>query len=504
MAVSGQLELRGIGKRFGGVQALSGIDLTIEQGSIHGLVGENGAGKSTLGKIIAGVHRPDDGELRLDGQRVDYRSPRNALRDGVTVITQEGALVPHRSVLENIFLGIESGSAGIVNRRATRRRYNRLLEQVQLDLPAGALVRSLSLSDRKKVELLRAVARNAQMLVMDEPTAASTTEEAGQLFRIVRALHEGGTTVVYVSHLLAEVLDLADTVTVLRDGKVVRTSPSAEETPERLVAAMLGRTIELTFPEKQEPAADAPVVLSVHDLRRPPAVQGVSFEIHAGEILGLAGLIGSGRSELARAVFGADRRERGELKLLDRALRLRSPRDAIAHGVVMLPEDRKLQGLLMKRSVADNVALPYFRALSRAGIVSERRMRRTTRSLMERVDVRAAGPLARVSTLSGGNQQKVLFARWLYRPPQVFIADEPTRGVDVGAKRAIYELIHSLAADGMAVLLISSEYEEVLGLAHRVLVMREGRFVAELVGESMNEDALLNAAFGTLENGSER
>jgi rhamnose transport system ATP-binding protein len=333
-------------------------------------------------------------------------------------------------------------------------------------------------------------------VVMDEPTAASTTDEAEQLFHIVRSLHERGTTVVYVSHSLAEVLELSETVTVLRDGRIVGTRPAAEETPERLVAAMLGRTIELTFPEKTAPPADAPIVLSVRDLRRPPAVNGVSFDVRASEILGLAGL--SGRSELARAIFGADRRERGELKLAGRPLRSRSPRDAIANGVVLLPEDRKAHGLLMKRSVADNIALPYLRALSRAGIVSERRTRRTARQLMERVDVRAAGPLARVSTLSGGNQQKVLFARWLYRPPRVFIADEPTRGVDVGAKRAIYELIQSLAAEGMAVLLISSEYEEVLGLAHRVLVMREGRLVAELTGESMTEDALLNAAFGQL------
>jgi ribose transport system ATP-binding protein len=500
--VSARLELRGVSKRFGGVQALSGIDLTIEPGSIHALVGENGAGKSTLGKIIAGVHRPDDGELLFDGERVDYRSPRSALRNGVTLITQEGALVPHRSVAENVFLGIEQGHAGLVNRRATQRRYRRLLEQAQLDIPAGALVRSLSLSDRRKVEVLRAVARNARVVVMDEPTSASTTEEAERLFRIVRGLHERGTTVVYVSHFLAEVLELADTVTVLRDGKVIRTAPAADETPGRLVAAMLGRAIELTFPEKTAPPADAPVVLSVRDLRRPPAVNGVSFEIRAGEILGLAGLIGSGRSELARALFGADRRERGELELQDRPARLRSPRDAIAGGVVLLPEDRKAQGLLMKRSVADNVALPYFGALSRAGIVSERKTRRVARALMDSVDVRASGPHARISTLSGGNQQKVLFARWLYRRPRVFIADEPTRGVDVGAKRAIYELIHSLAAEGMAVLLISSEYEEVLGLAHRVLVMRAGRVTAELTGASMNEDALLKAAFGQVEAAS--
>ena len=495
--MTARLELQGIGKRFGGVQALSGIDLTIEPGTIHALVGENGAGKSTLGKVVAGVHRPDEGEIRVDGERVDYRSPRSALRRGVTVITQEGALVPHRSVLENVFLGIESTAAGFVQRRSIRRRYSHLLEEVQIDLPPAVLVSTLSLSDRKKVEVLRAVARGAQVVVMDEPTAASTTEEAEQLFGIVRLLHGRGTTVIYVSHFLAEVLKLSDTVTVLRDGKIVRTAASTDESPESLVSAMLGRTIELTFPEKTEPEPDAPIMLSVRNLRRPPAVTDVSFDIRAGEILGLAGLIGSGRSELARAVFGADRRERGDVQLLGEPLRLRRPRNAISNGLVLLPEDRKQQGLLMKRSIADNITLPYMHALSRVGFVSERRTRRFAQISMARVDVRATGPRARVSTLSGGNQQKVLFARWLFHPPRVFIADEPTRGVDVGAKRAIYELITSLAAGGAAVLLISSEYEEVLGLAHRVLVMREGRFVAELAGEKMTEDALLHAAFGT-------
>ncbi len=500
--MTARIELHGIGKRFGGVRALRGVDLTVEPGSIHALVGENGAGKSTLGKIIAGVHRPDEGELRFAGRRVDYRTPRSALRDGVTIITQEGALVPHRSVIENIFLGIESGSAGLVRGRAMRRRFSLLLDQVELDLPANSLVRDLSLSDRKKVEVLRALAREARVVVMDEPAAASTPDEAGRLFRIVRGLHERGSTVVYVSHSLGEVLALADTVTVLRDGRIVRSSPSRDETPERLVAAMLGRTVELTFPPKHPPGPDAPVVLSVRDLRRPPAVNGVSFEVRAGEILGLAGLIGSGRTELARAIFGADRRDRGELELLGRAQRLRSPREAIARGIVLLPEDRKAQGLLMRRSVADNVLLPHLRMLSRGGLIAERKTRRTARSLMGRVDVRALGPSTRVSTLSGGNQQKVLFARWLFRPPTVFIADEPTRGVDVGAKLAIYDLIHSLAADGMAVLLISSEHEEVLGLAHRALVMREGSVVAELAGESMTEDAVLSAAFGTAAKGA--
>jgi ABC-type sugar transport system ATPase subunit len=497
--LSAQLELRGVSKRFGGVTALNEVDLTIAPGSIHALVGENGAGKSTLGRIVAGVHRPDEGEVRLEGQRVDYRSPRKALHLGVTLITQEGELLLHRSVIENVFLGIESGSAGLVNTREMRRRFTTLLERVQLDLPARAQVGSLSLSDQKKVELVRAVARNARVIVMDEPTAAATPHEAEQVFNIVRGLQRLGTTIVYVSHFLNEVLALADTVTVLRDGRIIRTAPAAEETADRLVAAMLGRSMDLNFPEKNELAADAPVVLSVRDVRRPPAVNGVSLDVRAGEILGLAGLIGSGRSELARAIFGADRREHGELELQQRRLRVRSPRDAIAAGVVLLPEDRKAQGLMMRQSVADNIALPYFRSLSRAGVVSNRRTRSEARSLMQRVDVRAASPLARINTLSGGNQQKALFARWMHKQPQVFIADEPTRGVDVGAKRAIYELIRSLAAEGAAVLLISSEHEEVLGLSHRVLVMREGRIVTELSGDSMTEDALLKAAFGQVE-----
>lgn len=495
-APDAQLELRGISKRFGGVTALNEIDLTIAAGSIHALVGENGAGKSTLGRIIAGVHRPDEGELRFEGQRVDIRSPRSALRLGVTLITQEGEVMAHRSVAENVFLGIESRSVGLVNKRDMRKRFAELLERVQLDLPARAQVGSLSLSDQKKVELLRAVARNARVIVMDEPTAAATPHEAEQVFSVVRGLQRLGTTIVYVSHFLKEVLALADTVTVLRDGRLIRTAPAADEDPDRLVSAMLGRAMELNFPEKEPPAADAPVVLSVRDVHRPPAVNGVSFEVREGEILGLAGLIGSGRSELARAIFGADRRQLGHLELRQRRLRVRSPRDAIKAGVVLLPEDRKAQGLLLRQSVADNIALPYFASLSRAGVVSERRTRSAARSLMQRVDVRAAGPLARISTLSGGNQQKALFARWLHKQPQVFIADEPTRGVDVGAKRAIYELLRSLAAEGAAVLLISSEHEEVLGLAHRVLVMREGRIAAELTGDSMTEDALLKAAFG--------
>jgi ABC-type sugar transport system ATPase subunit len=489
------VELRDVGKTFGGVQALEGIDLAIERGAIHGLVGENGAGKSTLGKIVAGVYRPDEGELWVDGHRADYRSPREALLDRITIIAQEPTLVPHRSVLENVFLGIEDGRAGVVDARALRRRFAALVEEAQLELLPNALARTLRVADQQKVEVLRAIARQAKLVVMDEPTSALTADESERLFEVVRRLRERGTTIIYVSHFLEEVLALADMVTVLRDGRLVRTSPVADETPDRLVSAMLGRTLDLAFPDKSQPPGDARVVLAVRNLSREGAVDDVSFEIRAGEILGLAGLIGSGRSEVARAIFGADRRSGGTIELNGKPVRLRTPREAIREGVVMLPEDRKSQGLLMLRSISDNMTLPHLDDVTHYGVLADRRERSAVSKLMSRVDVRAAGASAKVLTLSGGNQQKVLFAKWLFRPPRVFIADEPTRGVDVGAKRAIYQLIRSLAEEGMAVLLISSEHEEVLGLAHRVLVMRAGRIVAELEGDAMNEESLLRAAF---------
>jgi len=491
------VEARGVTKWFGGVQALAHVDLVIRRRTIHGLVGENGAGKSTLGKIIAGALRPDAGELWVNRRRATYHSPRDALADGITLIAQEPTLVPHRSVLENVFLGIEDARLGIVDTRTMRRRYRDLVAEVHLDLPADALTRTLRVADRQKVEILRAIARGAEMIIMDEPTSALTTDEAQRLFGIIRRLRERGTTIVFISHFLEDVLALVDTVTVLRDGRVVRTSPAAEETPERLVIGMIGRTVERAFPQKVFPPPDAPMVLSVRNLSRSGAFENVSFEIRAGEILGLAGLIGSGRTEVARAVFGADRRDTGEIRIDGTLVRIRSPRDALRAGIVMLPEDRKGQGLVLMRSIAENVTLPHLETVSHYGVVATGRERRGTLDLMASLDVRAKGPGAQINTLSGGNQQKVLFAKWLFRRPRVLIADEATRGVDVGTKRAINELLHRLAAEGMAVLLISSEHEEVLGLAHRILVLRGGRIVASFDGHTMSGDAVLHAAFAT-------
>jgi simple sugar transport system ATP-binding protein/ribose transport system ATP-binding protein len=496
-------ELRGVSKRFAGVQALTDVDLAIQPGTIHALVGENGAGKSTLGKILAGIYRPDDGDLAVNGRRVEYRSARDALADGITIITQEPTLVPYRSVVENVFLGVESNLAGVVERRALIRRYRQLVTSTGIELPGERLAGTLRVAEQQKVEILRAITRDARFIVMDEPTSALTTDEAERLFELIRRLRDGGRTIVYVSHFLAEVLQLAETVTVLRDGRVVRTSSAQHETPESLVTAMLGRRLGLAFPDKEPPPADAPVVLSVRNLSRPPYVQDVSFDIRAGEIVGLAGLIGSGRTEVARAIFAADRGVTGTVEVAGKRVDARTPRDAIAHGIVMLPEDRKSQGLLMLRSVVENITLPHLEDVSTGGVLEARSESRRAGDLATSLDVRTRSIRSRVNTLSGGNQQKVLFAKWLFRRPRVFIADEPTRGVDVGAKRAIYELLRSLAAEGLGILMISSEHEEVLGLAHRVLVMRGGQIVGEFDQETMSEDAVLRAAFATHESGEE-
>lgn len=490
------IELAGVGKRFGGVQALADVSVAIARGSIHGFVGENGAGKSTLNKIIAGVHRPDAGRLLVDGREASYRAPHEALRDGITIIAQELALVPRRSVIENVFLGVEARKLGVVDRGALRRRYDELVERAGFTVPGDALAGTLRVADRQKVEILRALARDARLIVMDEPTAALSPEEAAKLLDIIRSLAAAGTTVSFVSHFLDQVLAVADAVTVMKDGRIVRTAPAARESPDSLITAMLGRSLELTFPDRRPAPADAPSLLEVEGLSRAPVLHDVSLTVRAGEIVGLAGLIGSGRSEIARAIFGADKIDAGTIRIDGRLIRVRSPRDAIAAGIAMLPESRKEQGLVMGRSLLENTTLAHLDEVSGGAVIRRAAEERRADAALRDVDVTAGRLRTKVSTLSGGNQQKALFAKWLFRAPRALIADEPTRGVDVGAKRAIYDLIVGLAQRGMAVLLISSELEEVLELAHRVLVVRGGRIVAELEGEAASEEAVMTAAFG--------
>jgi ABC-type sugar transport system ATPase subunit len=497
--VSPLLAARGVSKSFGGVQAVIDADLELEAGRIHGLVGENGAGKSTLAKVIAGVHAPDEGELAIDGQAVRFGSPRDALANGVATIAQEIALVPRATVAENVLLGIEPRATGFVRRRALRQRFDELNERTGFELRGGARVAALRTAEQQKVEILRAIARDARLIVMDEPTAALTRDESARLLEIVRRLAADGTAVLLISHYLDEVLAVCDTVTVMRDGRVVRTAAAAGETPQTLVAAMVGREVSLEYPAKRPPAADAPVALEVRGLTRRGALEDISFAVRAGEVVGLAGLVGSGRTEVARGIFGADSLDAGEVLLEGQPVRLRSPRQAIRHGVAMLPESRKEQGLVMMRSVRENVTLSTLPDFAEGGLVSRRKERARARELSADLSIRTPSVDAAVGTLSGGNQQKVLFARWLVRPPKVLIVDEPTRGVDVGAKRQIHDLILELADRGMAVLVISSELEEVLGLSHRVLVMRRGRIVGEFDHTEATMERVMSAAFATEE-----
>jgi simple sugar transport system ATP-binding protein/ribose transport system ATP-binding protein len=489
------VELRGVTKRFGGTVALEQVHIAACAGTVHAIVGENGAGKSTAGKILAGALTPDSGQLLLHGTEVAFRSPRAALDRGITMVAQELSLVPSRSVLENVFLGIELHRGPFV--RAGADRYADLTEEYGIRLAPDAIVGRLPVAEQQKVEILRALARRAELIVMDEPTARLTSEQAAALRRTVRSLANRGVTVVYVSHFLDEVLAVADDITILRDGRVIRSGPAAGETRRSLIEGIVGRAVDTAFPPRRLPPATAPAVLEVRGLSRAGSFEDVGFEVRAGEIVTLAGLVGSGRSEVLRCIFGADRATAGRMVLDGEPYEPGSPRRAIRRGVAMVPESRKTQGLLSRRSVRENVTLPHLAGFVTAGgIVRGGDERDAAFRVTASVGLTGATIASPMADLSGGNQQKSLFARWLVGSPRLFLADEPTRGVDVGAKRGIYDVLAGLAAEGMAVLVVSSELEEVLGLAHRILVMRGGRVVGDLDGEAATRTEVMELAFG--------
>jgi ABC-type sugar transport system ATPase subunit len=490
------VELRDISKRFGGVLALDNISLSIARAGVHGLVGENGAGKSTLGKIIAGEYKPDAGEVVIEGETVHYSRPREALRQGITYVAQELSLVPARSVFENVLLGSERTRFGFVQDGLARERYEDAAERLGFRLDPRVPVGSLRVADQQKVELMRAIARRARMIVMDEPTATLSPHETDRLLEAIRRLAAGGTTIVFVSHLLREVLAVCDDVTVLKDGRRVTTVPAATTTADQLVVAMIGRQLEGSYPAKRPPAADSPIAFRAEGVRTPGSAVGIALEVRRGEILGLAGLVGSGRTELCRALFGLER-SAGEFFVDGERRSLSSPREAIAAGIAMLPESRRDQGLVMRRPIRDNVTLPHLGRFGVGGLIRRRDERAAVGQILSQVGVDSVRSQGNVVNLSGGNQQRVLFAKWLLEPPKLLIADEPTRGVDVGAKRAIYDLLVQLAGRGMAIILVSSEIEEVLGLGHRVAVMRNGRIVGELDGADISKDAVMRVAFGS-------
>ena len=491
------VSVRNVSKRFGATQALEDVSVDFEAGRVHGLVGENGAGKSTLCGVVLGVHAPDAGMIWMDGSTLGLDSPAEGAARGLVGVAQELSLLPAMSVVDNVVLGTEEHWGPFVRDRANRRRVEALVAEHGLEVSLDARVGSQSVADQQKVEILRALGRRSRLVVLDEPTARLASHEAVELRGTVRRLAERGVAVVYVSHFLDEVLSVADTVTVMRDGRIARTGPARLESHASLVEGMTGRQIGEVFPPKPPaPADDAPVVLRVEGLGSAGAgFSDVSLQIRAGEILGLAGLVGAGRSEVAHAVYGAHATAAGSVEVCGHRLS-GSIEDALANGVGLIPESRRDQGLMARRPVRDNTTLPHLRRFAgRFGMRTGEEQEAASRACDE-VGVRAQSVLAPVAALSGGNQQKVLFARAVLGEPRLLIADEPTRGVDVGSKRAIYEALNRMARLGCAVLLVSSELEEVIGTCHRALVMRRGRIVAEHAGSEMTEERLLADAFG--------
>lgn len=486
------LALRGIDKYFPGVHALRGVDFDIAEGEVHALVGENGAGKSTLIKIIAGVYAPDGGSLEVEGVPTALTNPRQAQDLGLVVVYQELELVPSLSVAENLFFGRLPNRGGRVLWAQLYQEARRLLEEVGLDVDPRDPVGYLGIAAQQLVEIARALSQRARLIVMDEPTSALSPQEIARLLDLVRDLRRRGVSVLYVSHKLEEVLGISDRVTVLRDGAKVVCQPTVELDPERLIALMVGRELGMGFPARRSAVGE--VVLEVDQLSS-DAVRDISFSVRAGEIVGFSGLMGAGRTELARALIGADRRLAGQVRVGGQPLPPSNPQAARALGLGLVPEDRREQGIFPRRSVCDNASVAALSALSTMGWVERGRERSLVEQLIARLQVRTPDIDVQIANLSGGNQQKVLLARWMMVPNlRVLLVDEPTRGIDVGAKREIYRVLDEMARQGLAVVVLSSEMEEVLGLCDRIYVLCEGRITAHCAGAEATAEHLLKSA----------
>jgi ribose transport system ATP-binding protein len=487
--------MRGIRKAFPGVVALDGVDLEVRRGEVHVLLGENGAGKSTLMKILSGALPRDAGEIEIDGRPARIDSPRDAQRLGIRTIYQELTLVPALSAAENIFLGREPRlGAGIIDTRRLHAETDRVLARLGLRIDPRRPVGELGIAQQQMVEVAKALDEEARILIMDEPTSALTEAEIGELFATIERLTARGTAVIYISHRLEEVARVGHVVTVLRDGRRVATCRVGEVPTAHLVRLMADRELAEHFPKRRAPRGAE--LLRVEGLRRAGVLHGVSLSVHGGEVVGLFGLLGAGRTELARAIVGADPRDGGTIAIRGEAVRIGHPSHAIRRGVGFLPEDRKTQGLIQGLSVRDNITLPSIGRLSRAGVVRTREEDRVASSLVRELRIKTPHLLQLVRQLSGGNQQKVVLAKWLAANADVLIMDEPTRGIDVGAKVEIYELMNQLTARGAGILMISSELPEVVGMSDRILVMRLGRIVAELDAGEATEARVLGAALG--------
>lgn len=497
------LRMEGISKQFPGVLALNRVSLEVYPGECLALVGENGAGKSTLMKILSGVYAPDEGRVMLEGKPVTLSNPNQAQRLGISIIYQEFNLFPNLTVEENIFIGREPSSNGFVRWTTLRQAATELLGRLGVTLDPGATVRDLSVAQQQMVEIAKALSFNSRIVIMDEPTSALTETEVAALLNIIRSLKAQGLGVIFISHRLEEVFAISDRITVLRDGQNAGDLITASATPEQVVQLMVGRRIEDLFQKEAADIAPAPVLevrgLSRTGTRRDPSaivLKDVSFQVRAGEIVGLAGLVGSGRTELARAIFGADRFDSGEILVNGQRVEIGSPQDAIRLGIGLVPEDRKLQALVLELAVRENISLAALRRLSKAGFVRLAEERRLAQYFVDALQIRTPSLEQKVRNLSGGNQQKVVLAKWLALEPKILLVDEPTRGVDIGAKAEVHHLLSQLAQRGVAILMISSELPEILGMSDRVLVMRRGMIAGELSRAEATQEKIMALATG--------
>ncbi len=487
------LELQRITKSFSGIEVLHAVSFSLHPGEVHALLGENGAGKSTLVKVMTGVHRPDSGEILLNGEQVHFNDTRKSRQAGITAIYQELSLFPDLDVAENIFAGRQPLTpAGAIDWRKLYAEAEKLLSALGVSLNLKDRARNLSIAQQQMIEIARAISINARILIMDEPTSSLTLNEVDDLFQLVRRLRREGTAIIFISHRLEELFQLADRVTVLRDGNNVGTKAVKEVTRDELIRMMVWRTITDLYPKLEVKAGE--VVLQVVNLARKGVFEEISFELHKGEILGMSGLVGAGRTNVARAIFGVEPPTAGVVRIDGREVRVTSPQKAIQLGLAYVPEDRQKHGLIPPMNIINNISLPMLRHYARRGWLQDRVERSAAFTAARQMEVRANSMWQRARELSGGNQQKVVLAKWLSTNPHILILDEPTRGIDVGTKAVIHALMSKLASEGMAIMMISSELPEVLGMSDRILVMREGHLTAEFSRAEATQEKIMSAA----------
>lgn len=489
------LEICGISKEFPGVQALDNVSVSFRRGEVHALLGENGAGKSTLIKILTGAQPPTSGMIRIDGKEYNALTPQQAKQLGITAIYQEFNLFPSLDISENIFYGRELKKGPFRNRRLMDEYTRKYCRDMGIELNPRTLVKDLGVAHQQIVEIIKSISVNARILIMDEPTAPLTNREVEAMFRIIRRLKEDGVTIIYISHRLEELYEICDRVTVLRDGKYIMTDEVKNLTREQMIAAMVGRELGETYPEQNSKSSE--VVLEVRNLTN-ARLKDVSFRLYKGEILGIGGLVGAGRTELARALFGADPLTKGDILRNQIEIKIGSPKDAIVHRIGLLPEDRKQAGLILGLSIRENISYGILKHISKLSIVNQKQEKQLCQTLIEELGIKTPSMNQLAGNLSGGNQQKVVIAKWLATECDILIFDEPTRGIDVGAKQEIYALLRSLTQQGKSIIMISSEMPELIGMSDRIIVMHEGRIAGELQSDEFSQERIMAYASGSV------